>query len=73
MIQRSAHPLKGELVLCLAELNEEDENEDESEAWMNMIDRGGLKHVDNLTYTLFATMELVLRQHLNSRNVNDLS
>ena len=55
------------------ELNEKEDSEDESDEWTNIIHRGGLKHVNNLTYTLFATMELALRQHLNSRKVSDIS
>lgn len=33
---------------------------DESEEWTMAIDRGGLKHIDDNTYMVFATMELVL-------------
>ena len=31
--------------------------------WVNCIDRGGLQHVDDITFSLFATMELEFRRH----------
>ena len=45
---------------------------DDSEEWTNSVDRGGLKHVNNMTYMLFVEMELVLRRHLNSRRASEL-
>ena len=46
-LQNSKHHLKDELCLCIAELNDVDPEEmsEDSEEWMNAIDRGGLKHV----------------------------
>ncbi len=63
VLQRSAHPLKEELRLCLTELTEDETRDgvDESEEWTRSIDRGGLKHVNDTTYMFFATMELVLQ------------
>ena len=65
-IERSAHPLMEELVLCLVEMEEKEATEHESEMWTNTIDRGGLKHVSNMTYMMFMSMELELRQQLHS-------
>ena len=65
-LKDSKHPLKDELLLCLAELNDVDpsEMEDESKDWMERIDRGGLTHISNMTYTMFASAELELRKHI---------
>ena len=38
----------------------------DSEAWTDLIDRGGLWHVNDETYCLFCTMEEELRHHLAS-------
>lgn len=65
-IERSAHPLMEELVLCLVEMEEKEVIEHESEVWTNTIDRGGLKHISNMTYMLFMSMELELRKQLRS-------
>ena len=43
-----------------------DEMEDESSEWISVIDRGGLKHVTNTTYSMFASMEIELRKHIQS-------
>ena len=75
-LQRAAHPLKQQLILSLSTIVEEDiggEDVSESEEWTNSIDRGGLKHVNDMAYMLFAQMELVLRRHLNSRRASELS
>ena len=64
-VKRSAHPFKDELEFCLIELNETDNEEsDESEDWVKNIDRGGLKHITNMTYMMFESMEIELRRHL---------
>lgn len=68
-IQRSAHPLKPQLILCLTELTECDgtDSEHPSEEWLIAINRGGLKHVNDITYMFFSAMELALRRELNSK------
>ena len=65
-LKDSKHPLKGELLLCLTELNDVDpsEMEDESKDWMEIVDRGGLTHISNMTYMMFASVELELRKHI---------
>ena len=64
-LKKSAHPLKEELVLCLVEMTEGDRGIDESEDWVNSVDRGGLKHINEMSYTTFASMELELRRCLH--------
>ena len=65
-LKRSAHPLKEEMVCCLLELQEakEDVSEHESQDWMRAIDRGGLKHIGNMTFGVFSSIELEIRQHI---------
>ena len=63
-LQRSAHPLRVELQLCLSDLVGEEDDDDDSQDWVRAIDRGGLKHVHSMTYHLFVAMELKLRQCL---------
>ena len=67
-LKDSKHILKDELCLCLSEMNDvdPDEMEDESSEWISVIDRGGLKHVTNTTYSMFASMEIELRKHIQS-------
>ena len=60
-LKRSAHPLKEEMVCCLVELNEPEEDSDHgSEDWIKRIDRGGMTHVGNMTFGVFQSMELVI-------------
>ena len=40
-----------------------------TETWMNMIDRGGLWHVNDQTYSLFVIMEEVVRHYFSSNQV----
>ena len=63
----SKHLLKDELSLCLAELNDvdPDEMQDDSKDWMEKVDRGGLKHVPDMMYMMFVSMEEQLRVHLS--------
>ena len=42
----------------------DDNTPDYSEDWTNLIDREGLKHVNNVTYMLMAAMEVEVHQHL---------
>ena len=51
-IERSAHTLMEELILCLVEMEQNEGAEHESEGWTNAIDRGGLKHVSDMTCCL---------------------
>ena len=61
-LKRSADPLKKEMITCLSELNNnKDVSKDESEDWTSLVDRGGLTHVDDMTYGVFVSMELVVK------------
>ena len=63
-LETSSHPLKEELILCLMDLTEDQEDEftDRSEDWTNTIDRGGLKHVNNNTYRVMHAIEMCVRK-----------
>ena len=57
------------LALCLLDLLDDGEESDidESEDWIQLIDRGGLTNVNDVTYHLFVAMELEIR---NSHNLH---
>ena len=38
--------------------------QDDSDDWMTVVDRGGLKYITNMVYMLFVSVELVLRKNL---------
>ena len=77
-IGRSAHPLKQQLILCLNELTENEmdmdaDSDHPSREWVNAVDRGGLKHVSNVTYMFFSAMEVSLRKELCKKKTSQLS
>ena len=49
-----------------------EEMKDESNEWMTAVDRGGLKHVTNMTYCMFTSAEVELRKHLHSSGHREL-
>ena len=54
-IERGSHELKEELILCLTALVK-DRNSEEcgtDEEWTKLMDRGGLWHVNEITYAFF--------------------
>ena len=46
---------------------------DDSVEWMKSVDRGGLKHITNMVYMLFVSVELVIRRHLQGLDQPSLS
>ena len=63
-LERSSHPLKEELVIGIMDLLEcedDDDREGSSDAWLNLVDRGGLWHVSDATFMVFQSMEEVVR------------
>ena len=65
-LKKSKHEKKSELCTCLTEMNDVDGDEmhDESDEWMDAIDRGGLKHITQIVYLFFVSIELALRNYL---------
>ena len=39
--------------------------------WTKAIDRGGLIHVDDTVYMVFAEIELVVRRHLKTKKAHN--
>ena len=71
-LERSSHPLKEELILCMLDLTDEDGVADESQDWLQEIDRGGLKHVNSNMYLLMAAMELELQVLLHQAGTQQI-
>ena len=66
-LEKGSHPLKEEIILCLAETcdDEGDGGEtDFSADWTKEVSRGGLKLVNNKSYQFFYAVEMVIRRHL---------
>ena len=67
-LKKSAHPLKDGMQLCLLDLlNDGDEQEGAAKEWINLIDRGSLKHINESTFQVMVAMELELRKHLQCK------
>ena len=61
-LQTSTHPLKTDIQLCIQDLlDDSDEDQNDSQDWLQLIDRGGLTHVNNTTFEMFIAMEYELR------------
>ena len=62
-LETTSHPNRDEMVLLLMECAGDELDEDGgTETWLNMIDRGGLWHVNDQTYSLFNIMEDEIRR-----------
>ena len=74
-LKKSKHEKKNELCTCLTEMNDVDGDEmhDDSDDWMDSIDRGGLKHITQMVYLLFTSIELVLRHYLEGQDQPSLT
>ena len=71
-IEKSMHAQKADL-LCLAQLLDTgDAKVDESEDWLEMVDRGGLCHINNDTFEVFLAMEKELRKILATNIIQQL-
>ena len=64
-LKHSSHPLKEELICCIDDLLENDYDDDEeSEDWIDLVDRGGLVHISNSMYSFMVEMEKEVQNHL---------
>ena len=62
-METSTHPQKDEMVLLLMECAGDELSEKfGTETWTNRIDRGGLWHINDQTYSMFNTMEEEMRR-----------
>ena len=59
-LYRSSQCHKDILIFLLKDLLDEryDDDNDDSTDWINLIDKGGLKRVNNDTYQLFVALEM---------------
>lgn len=51
--------------------HQDEEEEEESEKWIDSIDRGGLTHINRKTFHFFHTMEKELRVYFNMSKMGD--
>ena len=73
-IHRSSRPDQAELLHCVKALLKEEDDEEAaslSATWVNEVDRGGLWHVREGTYMLFASMEEEVREHVRFGALKD--
>ena len=73
-LYRSSHQHKEVLISLLRNLLDErnDDFDDDSTNWIDLIDRGGLKRINNDTYQLFVALEMQLRKQINSQHIPQL-
>jgi hypothetical protein len=58
-LKTSSHPLKEDTILCIYHLLDDgDEEDDESQDWVHVVNRGGLTLVNNATFDFFVAMEM---------------
>ena len=55
---------KDDMVFCRFSLSGDETTDSRTEDWTNLMDRGGLWHVNDMVYDLFYTLETELRQQL---------
>ena len=64
---------KGDLLLCLMELCDEDDDVSSSADWTRTIDRGGLCRVSENTFLVFNQLELLVRKFFNDISIQDIT
>ena len=70
-LYRSSQCHKDILIFLLKDLLDEryDDDNDDSTDWINLIDKGGLKRVNNDTYQLFVALEMQLHKEITSHHI----
>ena len=63
-LETSSLPNKDEMILCIMEMSGDEEGDGGTETWTNLVDRGGLWHMNDQTYRLFVAMEYSICQRL---------
>jgi hypothetical protein len=77
-IDSSAHPLKVKLLLCIEDMIEvclydsDNVDEQDSEKWFILINRGGLISVDDLTYNFLKAVEIEIRKLFKFNKANNI-
>lgn len=72
-LQKSSAKNKEEMVLFCMELCGDEDGDRGTEEWTNAIDRGGLWHINDYTYTVFSILEEEIRKHLKVSALKDLN
>ena len=68
-LEMSTFPEREEMMQCIISfVGDEAVKEEETELWVNTIDRGGLWHVNDITYTFFVIVEIT-RQYFNTKSI----
>ena len=62
---KSTHPLKKDIQLCILDLLDGDEDQNDSQDWLQLIDRGGLTRVNTTTFEMLVAIEYELRKHIH--------
>ena len=52
------------MIFCMMEFAGDEEQERGTEDWTNAVDKGGLWHINDMTYQLFYLIEKEVRLHL---------
>ena len=52
-------------------IEDTDDSLHSSTKWTKAIDKGGLIHIDDTVYMVFAGIELVVRRHLKTKKAHD--
>jgi hypothetical protein len=72
-LKRLSTPNKDEMILCLAEMyGDEWDEEMGTEDWTNLIDRGGLWHVNDQAYNLFYAIEEEVRKYFIPKAASEM-
>lgn len=70
-LSKSKVPEREDMVLFIVDLSGDESDEREgTEQWLNAIDRGGLWHVNDDTFTVFCIVEEEARQHFKKENAD---
>ena len=73
-LQATSLPHKDDLILCIHDMCGHDESEGEgTKDWINAVDRGGLWHVNDQTYSIFYALEDLVRKHFTRFAVRRLT
>lgn len=70
-IKSSSLPQKDDIISDLS--GDEWDETQETEEWTNAIDRGGLWHISDSTYSIFYLMEEEIRKHLMADTAKTLN
>ena len=74
MLKTTHAAQRDDFQLCLSQLVQADDKaQDDSQDWIQLIDRGGLCHVNDDTYELFLALEKELRKHIFLDKLSDIT